>query len=121
MSLLVPTILTSEFHAFFQSVGSVFANDESVYFDGRCTETDIKDYKSWTFCLVNEARSTYLFIPSQIAFFYINVAMTNLSPLPGTLTTNSISAQRMRFLHMKYRPRKLLHVTLFDEVSELGL
>lgn len=119
MALKLPTIPTSEFHSFFESVGSAFASDEFVHFDGRCTGIDGEDYTSWVFCLVSECRMTYQFIPSQIAFFFIDLAMTNLSPLPGTLTTNSISVHRLHYLHEKYRPRKLLHVTLFDDLSEI--
>lgn len=104
--MFIPQVSEEEFREFFDCVEAHFSK-ELIYFDGRCTSPDMDDYANWIFCLVNNSRTSFLFVPPQVAFFFINLALSNVSPLPNTLTTEDITHDRMRFLHRKYRLQQL--------------
>jgi hypothetical protein len=105
----IPKITQTEFTDFFEAVSAIYGT-EMVYFTGNCTNTDPDDYSSWTFYLANQFRSNYLLIPAKLAFFFINVALSNLSPLSNTVTTEDISYTRLRYLHCKYGIYQLKHI-----------
>jgi hypothetical protein len=104
-----PRITQTEFTDFFEAVSAAYGA-ECFYCTGNCTNTEPDDYSSWKFCLANQFRSTYLLIPAKLAFFFINVALSNFSPLPNTITTEDISYARLRYLHCKYGIYQLKHI-----------
>ena len=108
----IPLITPEEFNDFFNEVRATYAT-ELVYFDGRSTSPYVEDYRSWTFCLVNRFRDKYLFIPSHIAFFFITLALDNLSPLPNSFTTGDITCKRLQYLYRNYRLQPLTHIQPF--------
>lgn len=90
-----------EFEKFYYAVKAFFG-DEPIYFDGRSFKTELDEYLDWTFCLVNRDRAKYMFVPKHIAFFFINLALNNVSPLPNTLTTFDITCERLHYLYHRY-------------------
>lgn len=102
----IPLISETEFKEFFICVNKSFPKD-AIYFDGRCTSPAMDNHANWIFYLVNQRRSTFLFVPSYLAFFFINIALSNISPLPDTITTCDITCEHMQYLHSKYRRQQL--------------
>ena len=109
----LPEIAQTEFADFFEAVSTAFGV-EWVYFHGSCKGTDLDEYRNWTFCLSNQRRSTELFVPSHLAFFFINLALSNISSLPNTLITQDVSYARLRYLHYKYGVYQLTHIQPFN-------
>ena len=97
----LPDINQTEFAEFLEAVSDTYGA-EQVYFTGVCVNSNLNDYKNWKFCLVNKSRSTHLLVPAKLAFFFINLALSNVSPLPYTITTQTISYARLSYLHRKY-------------------
>ena len=108
----IPFIKAEEFTNLLDEVQATYGT-ELIYFDGRSTSPHVEDYRSWTFCLVNQSRTQYLFIPSHIAFFFITLALDNLSPLPNCFTTGDITCKRILHLYHNYRAQTLIHLQPF--------
>ena len=104
----IPEVTLDEFLEFFEATDEHFFNDELVYFDGICTADDSGNYENWVFCLVNSKRTVHLFVPPKIAFFYVNLVLVNVSPLPSTIGTEYTSCLHMKSLCRKNR---LQHLT----------
>ena len=104
----IPEITLDEFLEFFEVIEEYFGNDELVFFDGRCTGSDVDNYEDWVFTLVNSNRNCHIFVPTKIAFYYINLALSNVSLLPNSFGTEYITCARMRSLISRY---KLQHLT----------
>jgi hypothetical protein len=94
-------IAQSEFDTFYHSIKDFFGI-EPIHFDGRSFSNEFDEGLDWTFCLVNRNRERYLFVPKHIAFFFINLALYNISPLPNSLTTSDISCDRLHYLYHRY-------------------
>jgi|GEM_PF-3915639 len=97
-----------EFLEFFEETDAYFSDDELVYFDGRCTGSDVDDFDNWDFTLVNINRTCHVLIPTKIAFYFINLALSNVSLLPNSFGSEYITFNRMRSLVSRY---KLQHLT----------
>lgn len=104
----IPEITLNDFLEFFEATDEHFTEGEPVYFDGRCTATDACNYENWVFCLVNCKRSIHLFVPPQIAFFFVNLVLVNVSPLPSSVATEYTTCLDMKSLCRKNR---LQHLT----------
>ena len=96
------------FLEFFEATDEYFGADELLYFDGRSTGTDEDNLDDWVFTLVNINRTVHLFVPPQIAFYFINLALSNVCLLPNSVGTEYITCNRMKWLVRAY---KLKHLT----------
>lgn len=104
----IPDVTPNDFLEFFEAIDEHFLHDEFIYFDGRCNADDAGDYENWVFCLVNLKRTVHLFVPPKIAFFYINLVLVNVSPLPSSIGTEYTSCLHLKSLCRKNR---LHHLT----------
>lgn len=101
-------VTPAEFLEFFEATDKFYADDELVYFDGRGTAVDEYDYNDWVFTLVNINRTCHMYVPPKLAFYFINLALSNVSLLPNALGTEYITCARMKYLVRSY---KLKHLT----------
>ena len=108
LNMEVPVVTAIEFLDFFEAADEHFSPNELVFFDGCCVGSDVDDLENWIFTLVNEKRDTHLFVLPQVAFYFIHLALSNVSPLPNSISTDFITCSRLKFICTRY---KLQHLT----------
>lgn len=93
---------------FFEGIDEHFGDDELLYFDGRCTSSEVDELGNWVFTLININRTCHVFVPPKLAFYFINMELNNVSLLPNSLGTEYITCSRMKLLCRRYKLQHLV-------------